>query len=68
MALCSVIIDNGRLFSVGAGAPARLLLGCLTRRAVRVLWKTNKNRRLNSHSKTRTFTHVASNDTYKTTI
>lgn len=36
VALCSVVIDNSRLFSVGAGAPARLLLGCLTRRAVRV--------------------------------
>lgn len=36
VALCSVIVDNRRLFSVGAGAPARLLLGCLTRRAIRV--------------------------------
>lgn len=39
VALCSVITDDSRLFSVGAGTSARLLLGCLTRRAVRVLRK-----------------------------
>lgn len=34
-----VVVDHGRLVSVGAGAAARLLLGCLARCAVRVLRK-----------------------------
>lgn len=42
MALRSVITNRSRLFSVSAGAPARLLLGCLARRPIRVLWKTSK--------------------------
>lgn len=36
VALCAVITDNSSLFSVSAGALARLLLGCFTRRAIRV--------------------------------
>ncbi len=43
MVLCSVIVDDSRLFPVGAGAPARLLLGRLTRRAIRVLGKNKHN-------------------------
>lgn len=43
VALCPVIIDGSRLFSVGAGASARPLLSCLTRRDIRILGEpTNK--------------------------
>lgn len=37
MALCSVIADNSRLFSVSAGSSAGLLFGSLTRCTIRVL-------------------------------
>lgn len=42
MALCVVITNHSRLFSVGTGASARLLLCCFTRRAIRVLRKRTR--------------------------
>lgn len=36
VALRPVIVDSSRLFSVGAGAPARPLLSCLTRCDIRI--------------------------------
>lgn len=37
MALCSVIADSSRLFSVSTGSSAGLLFGSLTRCTIRVL-------------------------------
>lgn len=42
VALCVVITNHSRLFSVGTGASARLLLCCFTRRAIRVLRKRTR--------------------------
>lgn len=42
VALRPLITDDGRQLPVATGAPAGLLLGCLARRAVRVLRKATQ--------------------------